>query len=95
MATCFWQRCTCPTFIVHAVRLHRLRAAFFRAQAVLLQVRLLYYRLRHVTTCQRPFDGWQNAELPSTEDSTAEQREVDRHLEEQAREGAASAGARR
>lgn len=74
--------------IIHWVRLHRLRAAFFRAQAVVLQARLLYYRLQHVSTCQRPFDGWQTAQPPPKEERTAEEREVDRHLEEQAREAA-------
>jgi hypothetical protein len=83
MATCFWERCT----IVHAVRLHRLRAAFYRAQAVVLQARLLYYRLQHVTTCRQPFAGW-GSEPPAPEDRSPEQREVDRHLEEQMREGA-------
>jgi hypothetical protein len=47
-----------------------------------------YYRLQHVTTCRQPFAGWQGIEPPGTQDRSAEQREVDRHLQEQAREGA-------
>ena len=72
--------------IIEMVRVWRRWAAFYRAKAGLLQARLLYYRLQHISTCQMPFDGWQRAQPPSTEGRTREQQEVDRHLEEQAQE---------
>lgn len=43
-------------------------------------------RLQHISTCERPAPGWQRVQPPSTEDRTEEQREVDRHLEEQLQE---------
>jgi hypothetical protein len=57
------------------------RAALTRARVRLLRARLLYYRLQHVSTCMRPFPGWDQADPPGTEDGSDEPG-VDGYLEE-------------
>ena len=101
MATCFWQRCTCPTLM--PCQEHRgIWCGRFRSRVVagladvrndhvdaaFAVIRRLYYRLQYVTTCRQPSDGWQGLEPLSAEDRSAEQREVDRHLQDQVCEGA-------